>query len=64
MWDTTYRHHRTTTQSHVRMDTRELPTTYPDGLSGGTGRVTERDGWDRPESDGNTIRDLGGCRPS
>ena len=32
--------------------------------SRGTGRVTERDGWDRPESDDNTIRNLGGCRPS
>ena len=32
--------------------------------SRGTGRVTERDGWGRPESDDNTLRNLGGCRPS
>ena len=30
--------------------------------SRGTGRVTERDGWDRPESDDNTIRNLGGLQ--
>ena len=43
----------------VRMDTRDDRPQRILTASRGIGRITERDGWDRPESDDNTLRDLG-----